>query len=207
MFDSLRGTQIASPVVGRGSELASPTSAIHYTERLGKAGAVTSVGSRGDSYDNALAETVIGLYKTELVRRAGPWKGIDNVEFGTLEWVDWFNHTVSWSRSMKWLHDSRTKVTRRRGLESRSMARVSLIYSYDEPATKVVELSPDLETHTLVKRAGDGLPQELASNATAEIHTMPSCALTRSSPPSNVRRLQTERHSRRTPLTPIPPSR
>jgi putative transposase len=72
----------------RGSQYLS----IRYTERLGQAGAVTSVGSRGDSYDNALAETIIGLYKTELIRRRGPWKGIDDVEFGTLEWVDWFNH-------------------------------------------------------------------------------------------------------------------
>jgi putative transposase len=66
--------------------------AIRYTERLAQAGAVTSVGSRGDSFDNALAETIIGLYKTELVRRRGPWKGIDQVEYATLEWVDWFNH-------------------------------------------------------------------------------------------------------------------
>jgi transposase InsO family protein/transposase-like protein len=66
--------------------------AIRYTERLGKAGGVTSVGSRGDSYDNALAETIIGLFKTELIRRRGPWKGIDDVEYSTLEWVDWFNH-------------------------------------------------------------------------------------------------------------------
>jgi putative transposase len=66
--------------------------AIRYTERLAEAGAVTSVGSRGDSYDNALAETIIGLYKTELVRRRGPWKGIDDIEYATLEWVDWFNH-------------------------------------------------------------------------------------------------------------------
>jgi transposase InsO family protein len=66
--------------------------AIRYTERLVEAGAVNSVGSKGDSYDNALAETIIGLYKTELIRRRGPWKGIDDVEFDTLEWVDWFNH-------------------------------------------------------------------------------------------------------------------
>ena len=66
--------------------------AIRYTERLAEAGAVTSVGSRGDSYDNALAETMIGLYKTELVRRRGPWRGLDEVEYATLEWVDWFNH-------------------------------------------------------------------------------------------------------------------
>jgi putative transposase len=66
--------------------------AIRYTERLAEVGAVTSVGSRGDSYDNALAETIIGLYKTELIRRRGPWKGLDEVEYATLEWVDWFNH-------------------------------------------------------------------------------------------------------------------
>jgi transposase InsO family protein len=72
----------------RGSQYLS----IRYTERLAEAGAVTSVGSRGDSFDNALAETIIGLYKTELVRRRGPWKGIDDLEYATLEWVDWFNH-------------------------------------------------------------------------------------------------------------------
>jgi putative transposase len=65
---------------------------IRSTQRLAEAGAVTSVGSVGDSYDNALAETIIGLDKTELIRRRGPWKGIDQVEYATLEWVDWFNH-------------------------------------------------------------------------------------------------------------------
>jgi putative transposase len=65
---------------------------IRYTERLGEAGVVNSVGSRGDSYDNALAESFNGLYKTELIRRRGPWRGLDDVEFATLEWVDWFNH-------------------------------------------------------------------------------------------------------------------
>ena len=50
------------------------------------------MGSRGDSCDNALAETIIGLYKTELIHRRGPWKGLDDVEYATLEWVDWFNH-------------------------------------------------------------------------------------------------------------------
>jgi putative transposase len=74
------------------SDRASQYLAIRYTERLAEAGAVTSVGSRGDSYDNALAETIIGLYKTELIRRRSPWKGIDQVEYATLEWVDWFNH-------------------------------------------------------------------------------------------------------------------
>jgi putative transposase len=66
--------------------------AIRYTERLGEAGAVTSVESRGDSYDNALAESVIGLYKAELVRRRGSWRGVEDLELATLEWVDWFNN-------------------------------------------------------------------------------------------------------------------
>jgi putative transposase len=65
---------------------------IAYTERLDDAGALASVGSRGDSYDNAAAESVFGLYKTELIRRRGPWRGLDDVELATLEWVDWFNH-------------------------------------------------------------------------------------------------------------------
>lgn len=65
--------------------------AIRYTERLAETGAVNSVGSRGDSYDNALAETIIGLYKAELVRNRGPWRGLDDLEYATLEWVDWFN--------------------------------------------------------------------------------------------------------------------
>jgi putative transposase len=64
---------------------------IRYTERLAQAGIELSVGSRGDSYDNALAESVIGLYKTEVIRRRGPWPHLEAVEFATLEWVDWFN--------------------------------------------------------------------------------------------------------------------
>ncbi len=66
--------------------------AIRYTERLAEAGAVPSVGSRGDSDDNALAESFNGLYKTELIRHRGPWRGLDDVEYATLEYVDWFNH-------------------------------------------------------------------------------------------------------------------
>lgn len=65
---------------------------IRYTERLAETGAVNSVGSKGDSYDNALAETIIGLYKAELVRNRGPWRGLDDLEYATLEWIDWFNH-------------------------------------------------------------------------------------------------------------------
>jgi transposase InsO family protein len=65
---------------------------IRYTERLAQAGIEPSVGSVGDSYDNALAESVIGLYKTEVIRRRGPWHHLEAVEFATLEWVDWFNN-------------------------------------------------------------------------------------------------------------------
>ena len=65
---------------------------IRYTERLADAGIELSVGSRGDAYDNALAESVIGLFKTEVIRRRGPWRGLEAVEFATLDWVDWFNH-------------------------------------------------------------------------------------------------------------------
>ncbi len=65
---------------------------IRYTERLAEAGVVTSVGSRGDSYDNAMAESVNGPYKTELVRKQGPWRGLEDLEFATLKWVDWYNH-------------------------------------------------------------------------------------------------------------------
>ena len=64
---------------------------IKYTERLAEAGIEPSVGSVGDSYDNALAETVIGLFKTEVIHRRGPWRSLQAVEFATLEWVDWFN--------------------------------------------------------------------------------------------------------------------
>lgn len=65
---------------------------IRYTERLAEAGIEPSVGSKGDSYDNALAESVIGLFKTEVIRRRGPWRNVEDVEFATLEWVWWFNY-------------------------------------------------------------------------------------------------------------------
>jgi putative transposase len=65
---------------------------IRYTERLAEAGIESSVGTVGDSYDNALAESVNGLYKTELIRKRGPWRHAEAVEFATLEWVDWFNN-------------------------------------------------------------------------------------------------------------------
>ena len=72
----------------RGSQYVS----IRYTERLAEAGIEPSVGSRGDSYDNALAETINGLYKAELIHRRAPWKTREAVELATLEWVSWFNH-------------------------------------------------------------------------------------------------------------------
>ena len=72
----------------RGSQYLS----IRYSERLAEAGAQPSVGSVGDSYDNAMAETMIGLYKTEVIHHRGPWRNLDEVEYATLEWVDWFNN-------------------------------------------------------------------------------------------------------------------
>ena len=73
----------------RGSQYLS----IRYSERLAEAGAQPPVGSVGDSYDNALAESIIGLYKTEVIHHRGPWRGLDDVEYATLEWVDWFNNS------------------------------------------------------------------------------------------------------------------
>ena len=72
----------------RGSQYVS----VRYTERLGEAGIDPSVGSKGDSYDNALAETINGLFKAEVIHRCGPWKSMESVELATLEWVSWFNH-------------------------------------------------------------------------------------------------------------------
>ena len=72
----------------RGSQYLS----IRYSERLAEAGVESSVGSVGDSYDNALAKTIIGLFKTVVIRRRGPWRTLDGVEYATLEWGDWFNH-------------------------------------------------------------------------------------------------------------------
>jgi len=94
-LDALEQAIWARPIQGglvhhsdRGSQYLS----IRYTERLAEAGIDNSVGSVGDSYDNALAETIIGLYKTEVIRRLKPWRNIDEVELSTLEWVDWFNN-------------------------------------------------------------------------------------------------------------------
>jgi putative transposase len=65
---------------------------VRYSERLSEAGMDPSVGSRGDSYDNALAETINGLYNAELIHRRAPWKTKESLEVATLEWVSWFNH-------------------------------------------------------------------------------------------------------------------
>jgi len=83
------------PIEGSGlvhhSDRGSQYLALRYTERLVEAGVEPSVGSVGDSYDNALAETINGLYKAEVIHRRGPWRSFEAVEFATLEWVDWFN--------------------------------------------------------------------------------------------------------------------
>lgn len=73
------------------SDMGSQYLAIRYTDRLAEAGIEPSVGSRGDAYDNALAETINGLYKAEVIYHEGPWKGLEDVEFATLEWVAWYN--------------------------------------------------------------------------------------------------------------------
>jgi putative transposase len=74
------------------SDAGSQYTSIAFTDRLLAAGIDASVGSVGDAYDNALAESAIGLFKTELIRTGGPWRGLDDVELATLEWVDWYNH-------------------------------------------------------------------------------------------------------------------
>ena len=74
------------------SDAGSQYTSIRYSERLAEAGAEPSIGSVRDSYDNALAESIIGLFKTELIRHRGPWRGLDAVELATMEWVDWYNN-------------------------------------------------------------------------------------------------------------------
>jgi len=94
-LDALEQALYARPDLGRlvhHSDRGVQYVSIRYTERLAEAGIEPSVGSVGDSYDNALAETIIGLYKTELIRHDGPWRNVEHVEFATLDWVDWFNN-------------------------------------------------------------------------------------------------------------------
>jgi putative transposase len=74
------------------SDAGSQYTSLRYSQRLADAGAVASIGSVGDSYDNAQAESLIGLYKLECVRRDGPWRGVDDLELATLNWIHWFNH-------------------------------------------------------------------------------------------------------------------
>jgi putative transposase len=86
-----RGTRLEGLVCH--SDAGSQFTSVRYGERLAELGALPSIGSVGDSFDNALAETVIGLYKTELIRRRGPWRTVDDVELATLGWVHWFSTT------------------------------------------------------------------------------------------------------------------
>ncbi|MEL6736436.1 MAG: IS3 family transposase [Pseudomonadota bacterium] len=97
VLDALeQALQDRRPIQGHGlihhSDRGSQYVSIKYSERLAEAGIEPSVGSVGDSYDNALAETINGLYKAEVIHRCGPWRNFDAVEFATLEWVDWFNN-------------------------------------------------------------------------------------------------------------------
>ena len=98
VLDALEQAIHARKPVGKGglvhhSDRGSQFLSIKYTERLAEAGIEPSVGSVGDSYDNALAETINGLYKAEVIHRRGPWRSFEAVEFATLEWADWFNHS------------------------------------------------------------------------------------------------------------------
>lgn len=90
LFTPTRGGQDVAGVVHH-SDAGSQYTAIRYTERLLDAGALPSIGSVGDSYDNALAESTISLYKAERVRHDGPWRTVDALELGTLSWIDWYN--------------------------------------------------------------------------------------------------------------------
>lgn len=95
VLDGLEQARYARPDTDRlihHSDSGSQYLSIRYTERLAEAGIESSTGSVGDSSDNALAESVIGLYKTAVIRRRGPWRHLEAVEFATLEWVDWFNN-------------------------------------------------------------------------------------------------------------------
>jgi putative transposase len=92
------------------TDAGSQYTSIRYTERLAETGAAPSAGSVGDAYDNALAESEIGLFKTEVIRQQGPWRNLDDVEIATLEWVDWHNHRPAAHR-LRRLHPSRVQST------------------------------------------------------------------------------------------------
>src|SRR5690606_18243648 len=87
---------------------------LRYTDRLREAGIDSSVGSVGDSYDNALAESVIGLYKSEVIWHQGPWRNAADVEFATLEWVAWFNSERLLEPGTSHLRSSRSRIIRHR---------------------------------------------------------------------------------------------
>jgi transposase InsO family protein len=94
VLDALEQALHARPLTGdlvHHSDHGSQYVSIRYTERLAEAGVERSVGTVGDAYDNAMAETIIGLFKTEVIERRGPWRSFDTVEYATLDWVDWFN--------------------------------------------------------------------------------------------------------------------
>lgn len=94
VLDALEQALHARPLTGdlvHHSDHGSQYVSIRYTERLAEVGVERSVGTVGDAYDNAMAETIIGLFKTEVIERRGPWRSFDAVEYATLEWVDWFN--------------------------------------------------------------------------------------------------------------------
>lgn len=91
---------------------------IRYSERLAECGIQASVGSTGDSYDNAMAESIIGLYKTEVIRRRGPWRNVEAVELATLDWVHWFTITSACS--------GRSATCRPWNSSRRTIARLSL---------------------------------------------------------------------------------
>ena len=104
----------------RGSQYLS----IRYSERLAECGIQASVGTTGDSYDNALAESIIGLYKTEVIRRRGPWRNVEAVEFATLEWVDWFQQPTA-SRADRLHPAGRSRGTLLRHAQRHSHGRVT----------------------------------------------------------------------------------
>ena len=122
MRSSRRSTTAAAPDVDdlvhhsdRGTQYLS----MRYTERLAEAGIAPSVGSRGDSYDNALAESIIGLFKTEVIQRQGPWRHLEAVEFATLAWVDWFNTADCSNRLATCRRPNMRRATMSRCIETR----------------------------------------------------------------------------------------
>ena len=111
---------------------------LKYTDRLADAGLQPSVGSVGDTYDNALAETVIGLYKTEVIRRLGPWRSLEQLELTTLEWVDWFNQSAPAGTARPYLASGGRSKTFRAG---RSGRHGGLIVQTPQPPRKLGHLT------------------------------------------------------------------